>query len=132
MSFVHMSITQNIPKICDFGWATVYNDAQLCKSYCGTPLYLSPEMIKKQLYGPSVDIWTIGHLTYELLVGRVAFSIWSENDFEIVLNKTVKIPEYIDRSQKCEDFINKTLEKNAWIRISIDNIVKHDFLAHGN
>ncbi len=31
-----------VPKICDFGWATNCGEYDLCKSYCGTPLYLSP------------------------------------------------------------------------------------------
>ena len=64
----------------------------LCKSYCGTPLYLSPEVIKKELYGFSVDIWSIGLITYELLVGRVPFSIWNESDLVLVLENQIKIP----------------------------------------
>lgn len=45
---------------------------------CGTPLYLSPEMIKGEQYDDSVDIWAVGVLTYELLVGSMPFKIWWE------------------------------------------------------
>ena len=71
MGFVHRDIKPEnivlqfgVPKICDFGWATNCSATDLCKSYCGTPLYLSPEMIKKQFYGTSVDIWSLGLVTY--------------------------------------------------------------------
>lgn len=36
---------------------------------CGTLDYLSPEMIEGKSYGPSVDYWSLGVLTYELLIG---------------------------------------------------------------
>ena len=87
LQFVILLLLQGIPKICDFGWASECDDEMnLCKSYCGTPLYLSPEMIKKEFYGTSVDVWSIGLIAYELLVGRVPFSIWSESDLSLVLS----------------------------------------------
>lgn len=49
MGFVHRDIKPEnillqfgIPKISDFGWATDCAGDQMRKSYCGTPLYLSP------------------------------------------------------------------------------------------
>jgi len=32
------------------------------EGYCGTPGYVSPEMLKKQFYGRPVDIWACGEL----------------------------------------------------------------------
>ena len=94
MGYIHRDIKPEnivlqfgVPKICDFGWATDCDDNHLCKSYCGTPLYLSPEMVKKQFYGTSVDIWAAGLVFYELLVGRVPFSIWSDQDMDQIVNK---------------------------------------------
>lgn len=77
LQFVTISLTQGVPKICDFGWATTCS-GNTCKSYCGTPLYISPEMIRKEKYGTSVDLWAMGLVVYELLVGRGPFRIWSE------------------------------------------------------
>lgn len=68
---------QNVPKICDFGWSAGCFESEMRSSYCGTPLYLAPEMVKKQKYNRSIDIWSIGLLTYELLVGRAPFGVWS-------------------------------------------------------
>ena len=40
------------------------------RTFCGTLDYLSPEMKDKGQYDSSVDIWSIGVLTYELLLGE--------------------------------------------------------------
>lgn len=44
-------------------------------------------MVKKEYYGHSVDIWAMGLVAYELIVGRVPFRIWSESDMKEVLEK---------------------------------------------
>jgi len=47
------------------------------KSVCGTPLYYSPEIVEQIHYNSLIDVWTLGLLAYELLVGRIPFKIWS-------------------------------------------------------
>jgi len=41
----------------------------LRKTFCGTLDYVSPEMVKGEMYGRSVDIWSLGILAYELSMG---------------------------------------------------------------
>jgi serine/threonine protein kinase len=41
---------------------------------CGTLNYHSPEMINQVAYGPSVDIWGIGILAFEMLTGEPPFA----------------------------------------------------------
>lgn len=40
-------------------------------------MYVSPEILKGQLYDEKIDVWAIGILTYELLVGDIPFEIGS-------------------------------------------------------
>ena len=67
---------QGIPKICDFGWA-IYRADTLRDTFCGTPLYISPEILTGEKYDEGVDLWAVGILTYELLVGKIPFKIKS-------------------------------------------------------
>ena len=56
--------------LCDFGLAKekVAGDSQ-AKSFCGSPAYLAPEMLKRSGHGKSVDWYLLGVLLYEMLVG---------------------------------------------------------------
>ena len=56
---------------------------------CGTPLYLSPEMIQGDKYDESVDIWAVGVLTYELLVGKLPFRIRAGNELKKIVNNSI-------------------------------------------
>ena len=58
-------------KICDFGWAV--HSHLLRRTCCGTPIYLSPEVLSSQLYDNKVDVWAVGILTYELLCKKIPF-----------------------------------------------------------
>jgi len=58
-------------KICDFGWAV--HSKQLRNTHCGTPLYISPQIVRLEQYSSKIDVWNIGILTYELLYGTIPF-----------------------------------------------------------
>ena len=70
---------RGVAKVCDFGWA-VYDPDDLRTSSIGTLLYLSPENIRGEGYDRRNDIWALGILTYEMLVGTVPFTIWGDDE----------------------------------------------------
>lgn len=49
-------------------------------------MYTAPAMLKGEEYGESVDIWAIGVLTYELLIGRIPFKIMCEDDLDRIVH----------------------------------------------
>jgi serine/threonine protein kinase len=63
-------LTKGIVKLCDFGWA-VYRGNDLRSTFCGTPLYLSPELLLGRSYDEKADLWSVGILSYELVVGQL-------------------------------------------------------------
>lgn len=59
-------------KIIDFGFACAADEKH--KMYCGTPSYMSPEVVEKRLYNPKpVDVWAMGVILFKLLTGEYAF-----------------------------------------------------------
>lgn len=73
-------------KLSDFGWSRhAPNDKR--KTVCGTLDYLPPEMIENNEYNNMVDIWSIGVLTYEFLVGSPPFdSVSKSKTFQKIKN----------------------------------------------
>nr|XP_019572483.1 PREDICTED: aurora kinase C isoform X4 [Rhinolophus sinicus] len=66
-------------KIADFGWS-VHTPSLRRKTMCGTLDYLPPEMIEGRTYNEKVDLWCIGVLCYELLVGNPPFESTSYSE----------------------------------------------------
>lgn len=81
-----MTCTQGVAKICDFGWATIIETTR--NTSCGTLDYACPEMLEQKNYDHSIDIWSIGVLTYELLMNKPPFDDKSKN---AKVNKILKV-----------------------------------------
>ena len=57
-------------KLTDFGLAKAgVRKGEIANSFCGSPAYLSPEMLKSHGVGFPADIYGIGTVLYELLTG---------------------------------------------------------------
>jgi serine/threonine-protein kinase len=61
-------------KLSDFGLSRTITSVSLAKSRCGTPGYLSPEVLKRKAsYGSSADVFAFGMVIYEVLSGLLPF-----------------------------------------------------------
>ena len=65
-------------KLCDFGWSTHTIDEQRT-TFCGTVDYVAPELVYSEPYTEKVDLWAVGILTFELLMGHAPFTGQNEN-----------------------------------------------------
>lgn len=61
-------------KIADFGLSNLYHRDEYLQTFCGSPLYASPEIVNGRPYrGPEVDTWSLGVLLYTLVHGTMPF-----------------------------------------------------------
>lgn len=87
-------------KLADFGLAKegVHEAAEGAHSLCGTPEYLSPEVLDRQGHGTAVDWWNLGMVLYEMLTGLPP---WYTTDrdklFERLRSAPLKFPFYVSR-----------------------------------
>ncbi len=57
-------------KLADFGLAKMnIGDDEITKTFCGSPAYFSPDLLTGKGSSKSSDIYTLGVLLYELLIG---------------------------------------------------------------
>lgn len=75
-------------QIADFGLSTVYIPSKKGhQSICGTPLYSAPQLLRKNKYSYKVDVWAIGIMVYELLMGKTPFHSYEMRDLIAKINR---------------------------------------------
>lgn len=50
------------------------------KTASGSPLYYPPEIVKGEAYDDKIDVWCIGMMTYECILGKIPFKVYTEMD----------------------------------------------------
>ena len=115
-----------VAKLTDFGWSNYVDSKEIRRTYCGTPVYLAPEMIKEIGHDEHLDIWCIGVLLFELLTGNVPFK---GKDLESLNNNilSLKISWPKDINLTAKNLILKILKPNPGERISLKDMLKHPF-----
>jgi calcium-dependent protein kinase len=98
-------------KVIDFGLSKYFKDNGTMTTKLGTPYYISPEVLEGK-YDKSCDVWSIGVITYIMLVGYPPFNAPTETllfrkilccDYEFRKN------DWKDISVEAMDFIKKCL-----------------------
>ena len=115
-------------KICDFNLAKPNVSKQKkATSFCGSPMYLSPEMLDPEGVDQRADIYGIGLLIYELVTDKPAYTAANLTQLyeKIKANKiNFEMPQL---KGDLKDLLKKILVANPDERISIEDIKRHPY-----
>jgi serine/threonine protein kinase len=117
-------------KIADFGFARYFDNDMVIQTVCGSPLYMAPEIMKNKKYDLKSDLWSVGIILYEMLIGHAPFR--AKNIFDLmnqIEKNNVKIPIETHISEECRDLILKLLQKDPEKRITWPQFFTHPWLG---
>ena len=93
-------LDKGVLKIADFG-CCVQDDSRVRTTMCGTLDYLAPERLTGRSYDYRVDLWALGVLVTEFLIGKATFQA-GEDDCVVVriLNLELRFPSYLSKDAR--------------------------------
>ncbi|XP_033939118.1 aurora kinase A [Pseudochaenichthys georgianus] len=116
-------------KIADFGWS-VHTPSSRRSTLCGTLDYLPPEMIEGKTHDEKVDLWSLGVLCYEFLVGKPPFETKShEETYRKISRVEYTYPAQSDISAGAKDLIARLLKHNPMHRLPIQGVLSHPWVV---
>eukprot|EP01127_Copromyxa_protea_P000832 TRINITY_DN10739_c0_g1_i1.p1 TRINITY_DN10739_c0_g1~~TRINITY_DN10739_c0_g1_i1.p1 ORF type:complete len:278 (-),score=36.50 TRINITY_DN10739_c0_g1_i1:145-978(-) len=90
--------------VLDFGLSMVIPASGLSDNFCGSPMYMSPEVLNREKHDPrAADIWSLGVVLYHMLVGDSPWSAVESLDelMDLVIFETsVELPSFLSEQVK--------------------------------
>jgi protein kinase A len=122
--------SEGYPVIVDFGFAKICTENTY--TLCGTPNYVSPEIVRNIGHGAGADHWALGVLIYEMICGEHPFFTDGMDQmmvFEaIVRDKPFPLPK--STSASAVGLINRPLEKDSSQRLGMLAGGENEILTH--
>jgi len=120
---------QNNVRLIDFGLSNNFRPGAR-QTYCGSPNYSAPEIIKKGPYSKSADVWSLGILLYFMSTGRLPFAGQPLSKLmQSLAEEEIPIPDGLP--PKLVDLLCQLLQKDPSRRIDTGDILSHPWLCEG-
>ncbi|CAK88107.1 unnamed protein product (macronuclear) [Paramecium tetraurelia] len=115
-------------KLADLGLAKEIINDRVALSFCGSPAYLAPEIIKGDGATQSVDVYGIGVLLYEMLSGYPPHYV---KNIDLMLERIQYCPIDYDRikSKMAVKILKELLQRDQTQRPNLAEIKNHIFFA---
>lgn len=135
-SLIPVAGIESLPmlKIADFGFARSLPSTSLAETLCGSPLYMAPEILRYEKYDAKADLWSVGTVLYEMMVGKPPFR--ASNHVELLRRiergeDKIKFPEDTAMTDSMKQLIRGLLKRNPVERMSFvdffdDPVVKDE------
>jgi len=109
-----------VVKIIDFGFARYLENDTLAQSVLGSPINMDPQILMKMRkidnnqsfgYDQKADIWSLGTICYEILIGTPPFDATSYEELTSKIQRgNYKIPNNLQLSVEAVSFLNAMLQ----------------------
>ncbi|KAJ3043132.1 Serine/threonine-protein kinase 25 [Rhizophlyctis rosea] len=117
-------------KLADFGVAAQLTARQLQRTtFVGTPLYMAPEIILNQPYGPKVDVWSLGVMAIELATRKAPRCDMHPMDVLYAIPTTPSPQLDASFSPEFRDWVNRCLQKSPETRPMAKDLLQHPFTS---
>ncbi|XP_029798551.1 calcium/calmodulin-dependent protein kinase type IV isoform X2 [Suricata suricatta] len=120
-------------KIADFGLSKIVEHQVLMKTVCGTPGYCAPEILRGCAYGPEVDMWSVGIITYILLCGFEPF--YDERGDQFMFRRILNCEYYFispwwdEVSLNAKDLVRKLIVLDPKKRLTTFQALQHPWVT---
>ncbi|CAG7866196.1 unnamed protein product [Brassica rapa] len=119
-------------KIGDFGFARSLTPESMAETFCGSPLYMAPEIIRNQKYDAKADLWSAGAILFQLVTGKPPFDGTNHIQLfqNIVRDTELKFPEDAlnEIHPDCVDLCRSLLRRDPIERLTFREFFSHRFL----
>ncbi|MFH4977239.1 hypothetical protein AB6A40_003948 [Gnathostoma spinigerum] len=123
-------VSEIVLKLADFGFARFLNEGAMAATFCGSPMYMAPEVIMSLKYCGKADLWSVGTILFQCLTGKAPFQAQTPQALKQYYeqNKELRpnIPPYC--SPLLKDLLIALLKRNPNDRIEFENFFNHPFL----
>ncbi|XP_051875460.1 calcium/calmodulin-dependent protein kinase type IV-like [Pristis pectinata] len=120
-------------KIADFGLSKIVEEQVTMKTVCGTPGYCAPEVLRGYAYGPEVDMWSVGVVTYILLCGFEPF--YDERGDQFMYKRILNCdydfvsPWWDEVSLNAKDLVRKLILLDPKKRLTTYQALQHPWVT---
>ncbi|XP_011062803.1 PREDICTED: serine/threonine-protein kinase Chk2-like isoform X3 [Acromyrmex echinatior] len=123
-------------KVSDFGMSKFVDAQTMMRTFCGTPMYVAPEILAtngRSSYTNQVDVWSLGVILYVSLSGRVPFSNNNATLADQIKGGMYEFGSYFTLvSQDAINLIKRMMTVNPKKRITVPQILLHPWLRDIN
>jgi len=119
-------------KLADFGFAARVHQSKSLTKQCGTPFFVSPEILMRKPYDQKSDMWSIGCIIFLLLAGNLPFMGRSQKELfrKIVSGKyEFAAEDWANVSEDAKDLVRRLLVLNPDERMTANEAVRHKWLC---
>ena len=107
-------------KLADFGLSKFFKRDELSYSFCGSPEYMCPEILKREGHNHMIDFYTMGVILFEMMTGLPPF--YTNNKSEMtkrILESELNYPSHLN--PEVVDLMKRLLERNPAKRLGSVN-----------